>query len=44
MEMEKVELTETQAKARRGRNVALAAVLGGLCILFYVVTVAKYFG
>lgn len=34
-------LTEEQKRRRRGRSVALAVVLGALCILFYVVTLVK---
>ncbi len=33
-----------QQKPRRGRNVALALVLGGLAILFYLITIAKMSG
>ncbi|MBP6817911.1 hypothetical protein V6B08_09960 [Ferrovibrio sp. MS7] len=29
---------------RRGRNIALALVLGGLAILFYLITIAKMTG
>lgn len=33
---------ETQLKrARRGRNIALALVLGGFVVLFYAITVVK---
>ncbi|MCQ2005076.1 hypothetical protein [Rhizobium sp. NRK18] len=42
--METVELNEKQKKSRRGRNIALGLVLGGLVILFYVVTVVKIAG
>ena len=28
-------------RARRGRNVALGLVLGGLVVLFYFITIAK---
>ena len=42
--MDTVELTEKQKKSRRGRNIALGLVLGGLVILFYVVTVVKIAG
>ena len=42
--METVDLTENQKKARRGRNIALGAVLLGLVVLFYVVTLVKFSG
>ena len=42
--METVNLTENQKKARRGRNVALGAVLLGLVVLFYIVTLVKFSG
>ncbi|MEW9616297.1 hypothetical protein AB3G45_21005 [Shinella sp. S4-D37] len=42
--METVNLTENQRKARRGRNIALGAVLLGLVVLFYVVTLVKFSG
>lgn len=42
--METVNLTESQKKARRGRNVALAAVLIALVVLFYVITLVKFTG
>lgn len=38
---DRIELTDAQKKAQRSRSVALALALGGLVILFYVVTVAK---
>lgn len=41
--MEKVELTDAQKKSRRGRNIALGLVLAGLAVVFYAITVAKYF-
>jgi hypothetical protein len=28
-------------KAQRGRNIALGLVLGGLVVLFYLITIAK---
>nr|WP_272211854.1 hypothetical protein [Marinicella sp. W31]MDC2877743.1 hypothetical protein [Marinicella sp. W31] len=37
-----VKLTEKQRKARRGRNVALGAVLFGLVVLFYIITMIKF--
>lgn len=33
--------TEVEKRTRRMRSIALALVLGGLVILFYVVTIAK---
>lgn len=36
-----VVMTEAQRQARRKRNVALALVIGGLCLLFYFITVFK---
>lgn len=36
-----IKLTEAQQKRRRQRNIAIAAVLVGLVVLFYVVTVFK---
>jgi len=42
--METVTLTESQKKARRGRNIALGAVLLGLVVLFYIVTLVKFSG
>ena len=36
-----VKLTEAQEKRRRQRNVAIAALLAGLVVLFYLVTVVK---
>jgi hypothetical protein len=35
-------LTEAQAKARRSRNLAIGLSVGGLCLLFYLITIAKY--
>jgi len=34
-------LTEAEKRARTSRNRAIALVLGGLVVLFYVVTLAK---
>jgi hypothetical protein len=39
--METVELNEAQKKSRRGRNIALGAVLAGLVVIFYIVTIIK---
>ncbi|NWH07499.1 MAG: hypothetical protein HXY22_02435 [Alphaproteobacteria bacterium] len=44
MKQEFTPLTQEQAKARRGRNIALAFVLGGLVILFFVVTIVRLGG
>ena len=40
--METVNLTESQKKARRGRNIAIGAALLGLVVLFYIVTLVKF--
>lgn len=42
--IETVKLNEAQKKSRRGRNVALGLVLGGLVVLFYIVTLIKIGG
>lgn len=34
-------LTEEQRRRRRNRSIALALVLAGLALLFYVVTIVK---
>jgi hypothetical protein len=36
-----LELTEAQRQARRRRSIALALVIGGLALLFYLITVFK---
>jgi hypothetical protein len=36
-----VVLTEEQKRRRRARSIAIAIVLGGLVVLFYVVTIVK---
>jgi len=36
-----VVLTPEQQRSRRSRSIAIAAVLGALCLLFYVVTIVK---
>ena len=36
-----VVLSEEQRRRRRSRSVAIAVVLGALCVLFYVVTIVK---
>jgi len=41
---EGVRLTEEQKRRRRARSLALALVLGGLALLFYVVTFVKGVG
>ncbi len=43
MAVEKIEMTEQQIKARRGRNIALGIVLAALVVVFYAVTIAKIF-
>jgi len=40
-EVEGVVLTPEQKRRQRARSVAIAAVLGALCVLFYIVTVVK---
>ncbi|TWF57210.1 hypothetical protein [Neorhizobium alkalisoli] len=42
--IETVKLNEAQKKSRRNRNVALGLVLGGLCVLFYLITLIKIGG
>lgn len=37
-------LSEEQKRRRRARNIALACVLGGLVVLFYLLTVFKLGG
>ncbi|MFK0384747.1 hypothetical protein [Agrobacterium sp. NPDC090273] len=39
--METVELSETQKKSRRGRNISLGVLLAGLVVLFYIITIIK---
>jgi len=36
-----IRLTEQQQRARRARSLAIALALGGLALLFYVVTLVK---
>ncbi len=36
-----VKLTEEQKKKRRARSIAIAAALGAMVLLFYVVTIIK---
>lgn len=38
---EGVELTDAQRASRRKRSVALALTIGGLALLFYLITVFK---
>ena len=42
--IETVKPTEAQKKSRRGRNIALGLVLGGLVVIFYIVTLIKLGG
>jgi high-affinity K+ transport system ATPase subunit B len=37
-------LTEAQRRRRRARNIAIACVLAGLVVLFYLITVFKLGG
>ncbi|MEM8797249.1 MAG: hypothetical protein AAGE61_16930 [Pseudomonadota bacterium] len=39
---ELVELTPEEAKSRKRRSIAIGAALGGLVLLFYVVTLVKF--
>ncbi|WP_196240253.1 hypothetical protein [Alsobacter soli] len=39
-----VVLSDEEVRKRRSRSVALALVLGGLVILFFIVTIAKLGG
>jgi hypothetical protein len=34
-------LTEEQKRRRRARSIAIALILGGLVLLFYIVTIVK---
>lgn len=36
-----ITLTDEQKKKRRSRSIAIAVALGGLVLLFYVVTIIK---
>lgn len=40
-EIEYVELTEDQQRQRKRRSLAIAAMLVGLVILFYIITMIK---
>ena len=40
--MNDINLTDQQKKARRSRSIALAIVLAGLVVLFYVATIIKF--
>jgi hypothetical protein len=35
------ESEEKRLKAQRGRNIALALVLGGMAVLFYFITISR---
>jgi hypothetical protein len=37
-------LSPAQARSRRARNIAIGLAVGGLVILFYIVTIAKLGG
>ena len=39
---DKVELTDAQRKAQRARSIAIALVLAGLVVMFYVATIVKF--
>jgi hypothetical protein len=34
-------LTEAEIRRRRARSIAIAVALGFMCLLFYIVTIAK---
>lgn len=36
-----ITLTEAQARSRRRRSIALGVVIGGLVVLFYLITVFR---
>jgi hypothetical protein len=36
-----IQLTEAQRRRRRARSVAIALILAGVVVLFYVITVVK---
>ena len=36
-----VTLTEEEKQRRRKRSIAIGLVLGGLCLFFYIITIAK---
>ena len=40
-ELEKVQLTEKQAKARKGRSLALGILLAAFVVIVYAITVVK---
>ena len=42
--IETIKLSDAQKKSRRNRNVALGLVLAALCVLFYLMTLAKIGG
>lgn len=42
--MERRELSEAEVKMRRRRSLALALILGGLAILFFVTTIVRLGG
>jgi t-SNARE complex subunit (syntaxin) len=41
MEEDRVQLTESQKKARRNRSIAIAIALAALVVIFYVITLVK---
>lgn len=41
MEDDGIQLTEEQKKRQRARNLAIGFAIGGLVLLFYIVTVVK---
>ena len=39
--VDKIDLTDAQRRSRRNRNIAIAAALGALAVIFYTVTIIK---
>ena len=37
-----IEMTELQKKTRRRRSIAIALVLAGMVVLFYIATIVKF--
>ena len=40
--VETVELSEAQKRTRRRRSIAIAVILAGLVVLFYLATIVKF--
>jgi hypothetical protein len=43
-EDDEIELTPEQKRRRRNRNIAIALALGGLVVLFYLITIVRIGG